>query len=150
MAGLQDSEGKSLTVVLKQGYAPLEQYNSRGNQGPWTDVYGLCATIYRLLTGKTPEEVSIRVQNDNSEEDTRRKLLDAGVSKKTADAVAAGMRIQNAKRIQDLNCGKHCMERSAAPDQRRSEKTAGRIPLHQLQDWTKKGKTIINKLIQKT
>ncbi len=46
-------DGRSMTVVLKPGFAPIEQYQTRG-QGPYTDLYALCATLYYCLTGKIP------------------------------------------------------------------------------------------------
>lgn len=47
-------ETTDMSVVVKPGFAPVEQYSRTGRQGPWTDVYALAATYYYLLTGKKP------------------------------------------------------------------------------------------------
>ncbi len=55
---------RSLSVIVKMGFAPPEQYQSKGNQGSWTDVYALAATIYWMITGVEPQDSMERESQD--------------------------------------------------------------------------------------
>lgn len=55
---------REMSVILKQGFAPEEQYRPNGRQGPYTDVYGLCATMYACITGTVPVSSMDRLAND--------------------------------------------------------------------------------------
>ena len=58
------AESQDLSVILKPGFAPFEQYAPDGNQGPHTDVYACAATLYKCLTGLTPPAATTRAQED--------------------------------------------------------------------------------------
>jgi serine/threonine protein kinase len=56
-----------LTSILTPGYAPIEQYSSKGNLGPWSDIYALAAVGFFCLTGKKPDDATYRIVNDEVE-----------------------------------------------------------------------------------
>jgi formylglycine-generating enzyme required for sulfatase activity len=55
---------RSVMSVLTAGYAPIEQYATSGNQGPWTDLYAMGAVAYRALSGKRPIDAVNRIRDD--------------------------------------------------------------------------------------
>ena len=88
---------KSTEAILKQGYAPIEQYQKRGALGPWTDVYALCATMYYCITGQVPMDAPERVLGD--EEFTWHRI--PGLTQQQADALDKGMALLPKDRLKN-------------------------------------------------
>ena len=95
-------EDKSMTVMIKRGYSAPELYRSHGEQGP----YAVCATIYYMLTGKSPDEAIDRILEDETEslvkmkgvrssKEFRRNVM-KGISLKAKERFATMEELENA------------------------------------------------------
>lgn len=93
------ADSKSAPILLKHGYAPVEQYKKDARQGPWTDVYSMCASIYYLLTG-----IRIQPSRERQQHDTLQKLQAMGVpiSEEQDLAIWKGLRIQPEQRYSSI------------------------------------------------
>ena len=92
-------DGKSMTVMLKAGFSPVEQYQSKG-QGPYTDVYALAGTIYYCLTGKVPPTAIDRITEDELVPPTQ---LGAKLKKRREEALLWAMAVQPTARPQNMD-----------------------------------------------
>ncbi len=105
---------RSASVMLKPGYAPEEQYRMYGAQGTWTDVYALCATIYRCLTGHTPVDALTRKERDTLIPPSQ---YGAALTPQQEAALLKGMAVdagQRYKTIGEFYRGFYCNEIPAA------------------------------------
>ena len=90
---------QSLDVVLKHGFAPKEQYQRRGRQGPYTDVYSVAATIYYAVTGVKPEDAIERLDEDRLIPPSR---LEATITLEQENVLLKGLALKAGDRYQTM------------------------------------------------
>lgn len=96
---ISQTDIKSLSVILKPGYAPEEQYRSKGRQGPWTDVYALAATLYKCIVGATPDDAMERMYRDRLPSPA---AVDAACPIAISNVIIKGLAVRQADRYQDV------------------------------------------------
>ena len=107
-----DQFNRELSVIVKVGYAPIEQYGGHGKQGPYTDIYALGATFYHLFTSKMPIESTQRVAEDNLEEFSR---LRPDLPDNLKYCIEKSMELTTAKRISSIAEMKSILELDNKP-----------------------------------
>lgn len=88
-----------LTPEIFSGYAAPEQYSTGKWQGTWTDVYGISALLYRILTGTVPIEANARLQNDTLPEPM---ILNPDIPGPVSTVIMSGLALSGDMRIQTV------------------------------------------------
>lgn len=88
-----------LGCEIYSGYAAPEQYTASGRQGTWTDVYGVCAVLYRVLTGSMPPSAISRMENDNL---VAPSVLNPNVPRYVSNVIMQGLQLDSAERIKTV------------------------------------------------
>ena len=92
---------RSMTVVESAGYTPFEQLQSRGNVGPWSDLYALGGTLVKAITGKALPKANDRVFDDPFEPMTNRANLVSAFSSAFLDGLDRALKMHPAERWQN-------------------------------------------------
>ena len=91
---------KTFTAVVTPGFAPPEQYSQKSRQGAFTDVYGLCATMYYAITGTIPPTATERSAEDIPIRSFRSFGLD--VPQHIERAIIHGLALKSSDRTQTM------------------------------------------------
>ena len=132
------SHSRSLTVIIKPGYSPEEQYRSRGDQGTYTDVYAIAATLYKMITGVTPPDAMERrasIENKKKELLENPHKLDKRITINRENAILNAMNVQIEDRTPDIQT--FMEELNADPPAKRKYGKIKKIDLYQWPLWMK-------------
>ena len=110
------AKSRSVTSIVTPGYAPIEQYSSRGRQGAWTDIYALGGVCYRALTGQGPDDATDRMRHDPLVPVAQRCA--GRVSQELLAAVDWALSVDEGDRPQSVGAWREAMEGTAAAGQR--------------------------------
>ena len=119
-------EEENLTVILKRGYAPEEQYHTGSRQGPWTDLYACCAVLYQMVSGILPQDAGQRKEKD------RLIPLDeipgVEVTWQFARAIEKGMTVRAVERYPSIRALRKDLGMEEAESGQQEERTVVRQP----------------------
>ena len=89
-----------MSIILKPGYAPPEQYRNKSKQGPWTDIYAVGAVLYCAITGERPEESVNRLVEDRLVPPSR---FVKGLPQYLEDSILRAMALNQELRFQNVD-----------------------------------------------
>ena len=96
-----EDSSSGMSVILKKGFAPFEQYRRDGNQGPWSDIYALGGTLYYIISGNVPPDAVTRASEDT--------LSLEGFSRTTALLLKGMLAVSVSKRFKSVSEVKHAV-----------------------------------------
>ena len=107
------ARSQSMTAIASPGYAPIEQYTTKGRQGPWTDIYAVGASLYQAMTGAKPSEAPARSVGDGLVPTDQATAGRYG--KPLCDAVDWALRMRGTDRPQSIAEWREVLEGRSVP-----------------------------------
>ncbi|SEH08995.1 protein kinase domain-containing protein [Candidatus Venteria ishoeyi] len=114
------SQSRTITSIVTPGYAALEQYGSKTSQGAYTDIYGLGAVLYRLISGHIPIEAAERAHAlALKEPDPLQRAVNVGAGRYSENLLAGidwALQLSERDRPQNVRDWKAVFEKKSTPE----------------------------------